>query len=116
MVHHFATKYFGLPSNHTKVIADAVAWTDKAAKAQPGSYDYIVHDVFTGGAEPTSLFTYEFIQNLSLLLKEDGAIALVRCSPSHSSPCLIRPELCGRHNPATTTHHFEHNIRSLPKL
>jgi spermidine synthase len=77
MVHELATKYFELPSNHTKVIADAVTWASAQAKERPESYDYIVQDVFTGGAEPTALFTYEFIQDLNLLLKEDGAIAIV---------------------------------------
>lgn len=41
-------------------------------------YDYIVHDVFTGGAEPVDLFTVEFLGNLHKLLKPDGAIAIVR--------------------------------------
>jgi spermidine synthase len=89
MVHHFATEYFELPSNHTKVIADAVEWAATEGKAKPESYDYIVHDVFTGGAEPTALFTYEFIQDLSLLLKEDGAIALV-CVMDDTLAYIIR--------------------------
>ena len=45
---------------------------------RPESYDYIVHDVFTGGAEPIPLFTLEFLRGLDALLKEDGAIAIVR--------------------------------------
>ena len=77
-MHDFATKYFELPTNHTKVIANAVTWAAEQAKAKPESYDYIVHDVFTGGAEPTALFTYEFLQDLNTLLKEDGSIAIVR--------------------------------------
>ena len=77
IVHHFATKYFELPSNHTKVISNAVTWAAQQAKERPETYDYIVHDVFTGGAEPTALFTYEFLQDLNTLLKEDGAIAIV---------------------------------------
>ncbi|KAF2663283.1 spermine/spermidine synthase [Microthyrium microscopicum] len=76
VVHDYATKYFSLPTNHTKVIADATTWVDSQAKAAPESYDYIIHDVFTGGAEPIALFTYEFLQGLNTLLKEDGAIAI----------------------------------------
>lgn len=34
-------------------------------------------DVFTGGAEPIELFTYEFLTDLSNLLKSDGTIAIV---------------------------------------
>ena len=59
-------------------ITDAVPWVDQTAKAQPESFDFIVHDVFTGGAEPTALFTLEFLQGLYKLLKEDGSIAIVR--------------------------------------
>jgi spermidine synthase len=77
VVHYFATKYFDLPTTHTKVISDAVSWVETQSKEQPESYDYIVHDVFTGGAEPIPLFTLEFLKGLDALLKEDGAIAIV---------------------------------------
>jgi len=40
-------------------------------------YDFIIHDVFTGGAEPIDLFTLEFLKGLSNLLKSDGVIAIV---------------------------------------
>ncbi|KAL4925738.1 spermidine synthase [Aspergillus undulatus] len=77
IVHMFAEDYFGLPSNHTPVIEDARAFVDRAKSApQVKQYDYIVHDVFTGGAEPVELFTYEFISGLHALLKDDGVIAL----------------------------------------
>ncbi|KAI5357119.1 putative S-adenosyl-L-methionine-dependent methyltransferase [Septoria linicola] len=39
-------------------------------------YDYIIHDVFTGGAEPLELFNTAFLRNLRSLLTPDGAIAL----------------------------------------
>jgi spermidine synthase len=76
VVYYFATKYFGLPSNHTAVIQNAVPFVSQASAERPASYDYIVHDVFTGGAEPTPLFTLEFLQGLERLLKKDGAIAI----------------------------------------
>ncbi|KAL2868545.1 spermidine synthase [Aspergillus lucknowensis] len=75
VVHKFAGEYFGLPPNHTAVIDDARSFVDTAQK-DSAQYDYIVHDVFTGGAEPVELFTYEFIRGLSGLLKEDGVIAI----------------------------------------
>ncbi|QDS69327.1 hypothetical protein FKW77_003397 [Venturia effusa] len=76
VVHHYAMKYFDLPSNHTAAIEDAVGFVDTASIHHPGSYDYIVHDVFTGGAEPTALFTLEFLQGLNKLLKDDGVVAI----------------------------------------
>ena len=41
------------------------------------TYDYIIHDVFTGGAEPLDLFTVEFLTDLASLLDPDrGVIAI----------------------------------------
>ncbi|CAK7226176.1 hypothetical protein SBRCBS47491_006142 [Sporothrix bragantina] len=77
-VHDFASRYFHLPANHTAVIEDAVSYTDRlvAEQTAEGEFDYIIHDVFTGGAEPISLFTLEFLQNLHALLKPSGVIAI----------------------------------------
>ncbi|KAK3900651.1 polyamine aminopropyltransferase [Staphylotrichum tortipilum] len=77
VVHRFASKYFQLPSNHTAVIEDAVTYTARlAADDTAARYDYIIHDVFTGGAEPIALFTLEFLQNLDTLLKPNGVVAI----------------------------------------
>ncbi|KAK0628920.1 S-adenosyl-L-methionine-dependent methyltransferase [Bombardia bombarda] len=76
VVHDFAIKYFQLPSNHNAVIEDAVAYTDRLATAGDEHFDYIIHDVFTGGAEPVALFTLEFLQNLNALLTPGGVIAI----------------------------------------
>ncbi|KAL1311580.1 hypothetical protein AAFC00_001697 [Neodothiora populina] len=77
LVHAYALKYFDLPVNHTPVLEDAVSWVERTAAASPAvKYDYIIHDVFTGGAEPLSLFTIDFLQNLRSLLAAHGAIAL----------------------------------------
>jgi spermidine synthase len=77
VVHEFALKYFQLPKNHTAVIEDAVAYTDRLANEGEKKFDYIIHDVFTGGAEPIALFTLEFLQNLDALLKPQGVVAIV---------------------------------------
>ncbi|KAL2021243.1 hypothetical protein VTK56DRAFT_7322 [Thermocarpiscus australiensis] len=77
VVHRFASKYFHLPSNHTAVIEDAVSYTSRLASNESETrFDYIIHDVFTGGAEPIALFTLEFLQDLSTLLKPEGVIAI----------------------------------------
>ncbi|KAL5598582.1 hypothetical protein BROUX41_003492 [Berkeleyomyces rouxiae] len=75
-VHEFAVEHFGLDTNHVPVIDDAVSYTAALAKSDPESFEYIVHDVFTGGAEPVPLFTLEFLQGLKDLLKPDGVIAI----------------------------------------
>ena len=124
VVHRFATDYFGLPTNHTAVLSDAIAWVKSEAHPQaplpefdeqpppttfslsdivPAAiawakgypeespiedstslaeapavlqYDYVVHDVFTGGAEPLPLFTREFLSDLRALLKPHGVAAI----------------------------------------
>ncbi|KAI1760283.1 S-adenosyl-L-methionine-dependent methyltransferase [Hypoxylon sp. FL1150] len=76
MVYDFAKKYFGLPLNHTAVIQDAISWSESNKDALHENYDYIVHDVFTGGAEPIPLFTFEFLSSLRHMLKPNGVIAI----------------------------------------
>ncbi|POS85173.1 hypothetical protein EPUL_001658, partial [Erysiphe pulchra] len=75
VVYDFAQKYFSLPKNHVAIIADAVSHTAELAQKSQ-KYDYIIHDVFTGGAEPLELFTVEFIQDLSAILKPGGVVAI----------------------------------------
>ncbi|KAI1175895.1 S-adenosyl-L-methionine-dependent methyltransferase [Nemania sp. FL0916] len=76
IVHKFATKHFGLPPNHTAVIEDVVSWSRLNAPTLREHYDYIVHDVFTGGAEPVDLFTDTFLQGLEYMLKPNGVIVI----------------------------------------
>jgi len=75
-VHYFAGKYFGLPHNHSFVIGDAVEVVGSWQQAKAETYDYIIHDVFTGGVEPVELFTSEFLSGLHTLLKPDGVVAI----------------------------------------
>lgn len=95
VVHEFAMKYFHLPSKHTPVIEDAIAYTARLANDTAGRrFDYIVHDVFTGGAEPIPLFTLEFLQSLNSLLNPGGVIAIVssiyRCHSNHKANMKTR--------------------------
>ncbi|KAI4592822.1 hypothetical protein KJ359_010455 [Pestalotiopsis sp. 9143b] len=76
LVYDYAVKYFGLPANHTAAIEDAVSYTARTAEESPEKFDYIIHDVFTGGAEPIPLFTLEFLQSLHALLKPNGVVAI----------------------------------------
>jgi len=71
--------HFDLPHNHASIIGDATKVVkDMQSNETRRRYDYIIHDVFTGGAEPIELFTFEFLTELSNLLKWDGVIAIVR--------------------------------------
>lgn len=75
-VHHFAVRYFNLPVKHFYAHGDAIGWVDQRKEQRAGEFDYIIHDVFTGGAEPVPLFTHEFLSGLHMLLRADGVIAI----------------------------------------
>jgi spermidine synthase len=77
IVRNYALKYFSLSENHIPVIEDAVNYAARTAKDAKQRFDYIVHDVFTGGVEPVELFTTEFFHDLHAMLKPNGAIAIV---------------------------------------
>lgn len=78
VVHEYAIRYFNLPLRHTPIIKDAIAFVDESKSIdRQRMYDYIIHDVFTGGAEPIELFTREFLLGLSKMLAADGVIAIV---------------------------------------
>lgn len=87
MVRDFATKYFELPKKHTSIVADAL-FKIPALRQSTKTYNFIVHDVFTGGTEPIELFTFEFISDLSKLLTDDGSIAIVSLRADHSTTYL----------------------------
>jgi len=76
VVLEYATKYFGLSPKHNAIVADAVSYASQVANDTTQRYDYIIHDVFTGGAEPVDLFTAEFLSNLEAALKPNGVIAI----------------------------------------
>ena len=77
MVVEFAIKYFNLPSNHTMLIGDAIETVHRLqTTVEHPTYDYIIHDVFTGGAEPIDLFTQEFLSSLRDILSPQGTIAI----------------------------------------
>lgn len=78
VVMEYASQYFDLSPNHNGVVADAVGYMRDVANSTEDRYDYIIHDVFTGGAEPVNLFTLEFMKDLQASLKPDGVIAIVR--------------------------------------
>jgi len=77
MVYQYAKDYFGLLPNHTAYIMDAAKFiNDATAVPEPEQYDFIIHDVFTGGAVPTVLFTIDMMQGMSKILKDDGVVAI----------------------------------------
>ena len=77
-VYKFALEHFDFPKKHNAAIGDAVQIVGNTAKAGiKDMYDYVIHDVFTGGSVPVQLFSTDFLEDLQTLMKPDGVIAIV---------------------------------------
>ncbi|KAJ1991833.1 hypothetical protein GGI25_003194 [Coemansia spiralis] len=73
-VYQAATDYFTLPKNLNSVhLMDGRKFINEA---QTGIYDYVIHDVFTGGSVPASLFSQSAMSQLRRILKPDGVLAM----------------------------------------
>lgn len=75
-VYRYAGEYFGLSSNHTAYLEDAISFVKTRGPERQGTYDFVLHDVFTGGAVPAGLFTREFFRGLERMMKDDGVVAV----------------------------------------
>ncbi|DAA77214.1 TPA_exp: Spermine/spermidine synthase family protein [Trichophyton benhamiae CBS 112371] len=76
-VHQIAMDYFEFPKKVNTLIENAAVFVHRARHETPvQKYDYIVHDVFTGGVEPLDLFTQDFMEGLDTLLDDEGVIAI----------------------------------------
>lgn len=75
-VYQYAREFFGVPSPSAGLFLEDARQTLHRPALEP--FDYIIHDVFTGGAVPASLFTLEFWQDVKRVLRPDGVLAVVR--------------------------------------
>ncbi|KAI8817842.1 uncharacterized protein EV422DRAFT_540160 [Fimicolochytrium jonesii] len=73
LVVEYAKTYFALPEPATTHIGDGRAFIDDAPD---NTYDFVIHDVFTGGVVPGKLFTVEAIRGVKRVLKPKGVLAL----------------------------------------
>ncbi|ORY89775.1 S-adenosyl-L-methionine-dependent methyltransferase [Leucosporidium creatinivorum] len=74
VVYDFARRYFAVPKpTGGAFLEDARAFLRRETERR---YDYIVHDVFTGGSVPASLFTIECFQDISRALTPTGIVAI----------------------------------------
>ncbi len=65
-------KYFQFKPTGDFIVGDARYEIHKLKK----HYDFIIHDCFTGGSEPTHLLTVEMLRDLRGLLNDRGILAL----------------------------------------
>jgi len=82
-VYEAAIRYFGLPASRAVYLDDGAAFVAHTAENARSlrrdahdAYDYVIHDCFTGGSVPHELFTWEFWEDLRMILKADGVLAV----------------------------------------
>lgn len=68
----FAEQYFGYTPTGDVHLEDARTFIRRTEK----TYDFIVHDTFTGGSTPEHLLSVEVIRQLRTLLRPGGVLAL----------------------------------------
>jgi len=77
VVHHFAEKYFGLPKLRGNTVhQDGRRYLERSKE----KWDYIVHDVFSGGRVPDHLFTIEMWTSVRTKLEQNGVLVVVSSS------------------------------------
>ncbi|KAM0748557.1 hypothetical protein T439DRAFT_327816 [Meredithblackwellia eburnea MCA 4105] len=77
VVHDFSKKYFGVgePSGGL-YLEDAREFLKRESEIGEKKYDYIIHDVFTGGTVPSLLFTVEFWASAKKVLTPTGIVGI----------------------------------------
>ncbi|CAG8441765.1 3779_t:CDS:10 [Funneliformis mosseae] len=73
VVYNLAVNYFGLERRHNIYIQDGRKFINNAPSRY---YDYVLHDVFTGGSVPSVLFSIEALEQIKRILKKNGVLAL----------------------------------------
>ncbi|KAK9764423.1 hypothetical protein K7432_008063 [Basidiobolus ranarum] len=72
-VYGYAREFFDLPEPNQVFLQDGREYINHG---EPAMYDYILHDVFTGGSVPPTLFSHEALLQMKRVLKTDGILAL----------------------------------------
>lgn len=75
VVARFAEQYFGLKGPRVHV-GDASEFVNHAKETSIEKYDYVVHDVFTGGSVPLRMFALETFRSVRAVMKDDGVLAV----------------------------------------
>lgn len=73
------------------VFKDALLYVKQAQnqRSEIGSYDYVIHDLFSGGGIPYALYTIEYLTSLRALMKDDSVLALNYVGDLDIEPTII---------------------------
>ncbi|KAI9184419.1 hypothetical protein H9P43_003472 [Blastocladiella emersonii ATCC 22665] len=85
-----ARRYFELPKTPAGDDAD-IYWhigdgRDFVERTRGGTYDFVIHDVFTGGSLPEPMFTYATFAHIRRVLKPGGTLSVNFVGKPHSLP------------------------------
>ena len=99
------------------VTEDALSFVDRAI-AVGNSYDFVVHDVFSDGAEAISLFSARFLDQLANILKPDGSIVIVStvallCEVGQRQKLTCKTELRRKRQLPPDRHGATHDCNSV---
>ncbi|PVU96942.1 hypothetical protein BB561_000857 [Smittium simulii] len=73
-VYFGALKYFEFPEDiNSKHFQDGRYFVENA---KPDTYDYIIHDIFSGGPIMSHMFSQEFMKGIEKILKNDGIFVM----------------------------------------
>lgn len=70
----YAMQFFNFPVPRAVYIEDG---REYIKNAPADTYDYVLHDVFTGGSAPPHLFSLEALQHIKRIMKPDGILSVV---------------------------------------
>jgi spermidine synthase len=99
-VYKQARSFFGLPDLQPVYFENARWWVNGQSwqlangNASIPTYDYVVHDLFSGGSVPAKLYTDEFWKELKSIMKPDGVLAVVwplSCLSRRETEIFLRP-------------------------
>lgn len=74
LVYDYAVRYFGLRDVNEAYLEDALTVIPRLKEK---SFDFIMHDIFTGGFMNKVLFEEKFLIRLKSILKEKGIMGVV---------------------------------------
>ena len=86
MIYNLTLTHFGVPEPEEIHITDARAFVSQRAASitldakVDERFDYVIHDLQTGGKYPSHAFTMEFWRDVKVLLKDDGIVSVVSYS------------------------------------
>jgi spermidine synthase len=83
-VYHMARDYFDLMQPSSVHLESGRTFLERCNSS---SYDFILHDIFTGGSVAPGMFSREVLELVKHCLKDNGILAMVSVAKSPREIC-----------------------------